>query len=103
MKKETILDIIATFRARIASAAGVTPDDLAYLDAIPRFATGGTVPGPVGAPVLAVVHGGEEVVPVGGGGSGVTFQFMGGAPVNPIEAGHLAARTYRVHMQMAGR
>ncbi len=28
---------------------------------IPGFATGGTVPGPIGAPQLAVVHGGEEI------------------------------------------
>ena len=33
---------------------------------IPGFASGGVVPGPVGAPMLAVVHGGERVVPVGG-------------------------------------
>lgn len=31
------------------------------------FQAGGTVPGPVGAPMLAVVHGGEEITPVGGG------------------------------------
>lgn len=29
---------------------------------LPRFASGGVVPGPLGAPVLAVVHGGEEVL-----------------------------------------
>ncbi|MFA5439639.1 phage tail tape measure protein [Dehalococcoides sp.] len=32
---------------------------------IPAFALGGTVPGPIGAPTLALVHGGEEVIPVG--------------------------------------
>jgi hypothetical protein len=37
---------------------------------IPGFADGGTVPGPVGAPLLAVVHGGERVIPVGGNGGG---------------------------------
>jgi hypothetical protein len=31
-----------------------------------QFATGGVVPGPIGAPVPAIVHGGEEVIPVGG-------------------------------------
>lgn len=41
---------------------------------IPEFAVGGVVPGPAGAPLLAIVHGGEYVVPVdalrraGGGG-----------------------------------
>lgn len=33
------------------------------------FAAGGIVPGPVGAPQLAVVHGGETVIPAGGYGS----------------------------------
>jgi len=33
---------------------------------IKGFQAGGTVPGPVGAPQLAVVHGGEEVIPVHG-------------------------------------
>ncbi len=45
---------------------------------IPGFATGGVVPGPVGRPMLAVVHGGETVTPpgdiervvAGGGGFG---------------------------------
>lgn len=38
---------------------------------IPHFAKGGVVPGPVGAPRLAVVHGGEEVLtPEQRGGSG---------------------------------
>lgn len=37
---------------------------------IPGFAEGGTVPGAIGAPLLAVVHGGERVIPVGGKGSG---------------------------------
>lgn len=30
---------------------------------IPGFAFGGTVPGPTGAPMLAVVHGGERIIP----------------------------------------
>jgi hypothetical protein len=31
-----------------------------------HFQSGGIVPGPIGAPTLAVVHGGERVIPVGG-------------------------------------
>ncbi len=34
------------------------------------FAEGGVVPGPVGAPHAAIVHGGETVVPYGAGGMG---------------------------------
>ncbi len=39
---------------------------------IPGFATGGVVPGAIGAPMLAMVHGGETVIPAGAGlrGSG---------------------------------
>lgn len=32
---------------------------------IPGFATGGVVPGPIGTPTLAVVHGGETITPPG--------------------------------------
>lgn len=34
------------------------------LEKIPGFAQGGIVPGPIGAPRLAVVHGGESITPV---------------------------------------
>ena len=50
---------------------------------IPRFADGGVVPGALGQPVAAIVHGGETVVPLGGKRtSGITVnlniaQFMG--------------------------
>lgn len=33
---------------------------------VPAFREGGTVPGPVGAPILAMVHGGEDITPPGG-------------------------------------
>jgi hypothetical protein len=32
---------------------------------IPGYASGGIVPGPIGQPQLAVVHGGEQVIPAG--------------------------------------
>lgn len=49
---------------------------------IPGFADGGIVPGSVGAPQLALVHGGEEVVSYadrmrGGGGSNITVVISG--------------------------
>lgn len=37
---------------------------------IAGYALGGTVPGAIGAPQLAVVHGGEKITPPGQGGSG---------------------------------
>ena len=45
---------------------------------IPGFADGGTVPGPVGSPTLAVVHGGETVIPVGRSmGAGIVINITG--------------------------
>lgn len=46
------------------------------------FDSGGTVPGPRGAPQLAVVHGGETILPTHRGGSslgsgGISVQFLG--------------------------
>jgi hypothetical protein len=38
---------------------------------IPGFQTGGVVPGPSGSPCLAVVHGGERILPVSRAGQGV--------------------------------
>ena len=37
----------------------------AYSSNLPGFASGGVVPGPLGAPQLAVVHGGETIIPAG--------------------------------------
>jgi hypothetical protein len=37
---------------------------------LPHFAQGGIMPGPLGAPGLAVLHGGERVIPNGGGFAG---------------------------------
>lgn len=41
---------------------------------------GGRVPGPMGAPVPIIAHGGETVVPagMGGSGSGVTINITAG-------------------------
>lgn len=44
---------------------------------VPGFAFGGLVPGPIGSPMLAVVHGGERVVPAGGGGGDLVIQVGG--------------------------
>jgi hypothetical protein len=54
------------------------------------FAHGGIVPGPVGQPVLATVHGGERIVPRsgvdgGGGGGGATINFYGDLTVDSDE------------------
>jgi hypothetical protein len=54
-------------------------------DNIPGFANGGIVPGPLGAPMLAVVHGGEQILPAVASGTvnywQPTFNY-GNAPAN---------------------
>jgi len=42
------------------------------------FAEGGIVPGPVGAPVPAIVHGGETIIPVGKSAGGIVININGG-------------------------
>jgi len=42
----------------------------------PGYQSGGTVPGPIGRPQMAMVHGGETITPPGRGG-GITFDFRG--------------------------
>lgn len=50
------------------------PDKLTIgLPDLPRFHSGGTVPGPTGAEMLALVQGGERISPVGGGGGSTTI------------------------------
>src|SRR5574343_1474008 len=68
----------------VLSKLGISRSDLG-------FAHGGIVPGPVGAPVLATVHGGERIVPRsgvdgnGGGGGGTTVNFYGNMTVDSEE------------------
>jgi len=49
--------------------------DFAKLFEVPNYQTGGTVPGTIGEPQLAMVHGGETITPAGK--SGVTIVFEG--------------------------
>ena len=70
------LGSVGRFVASVKSKLGSIKNPLSGFR-IPGFATGGTVPGPTGAPTLAVVHGGEEVIPVGGRMGG----GQGGAPL----------------------
>lgn len=59
------------------------------------YATGGTVRGPIGAPQLAIVHGGETVTPAGESPSGanVTLHFNFGGGFSRQEANAAAALT----------
>lgn len=42
------------------------------------FQKGGIVPGPIGEPMSAIVHGGETIIPAGKFGGGITINIMGG-------------------------
>ncbi len=67
--------------ARIFNVIGASGGS-GFLSGLLNFDGGGTVPGPMGAPRLAVVHGGEDIIPPGAG-RGVTINqnnvFQGGA------------------------
>ena len=61
-----------------------------------RFAQGGIVPGPLGRPLLATVHGGEMVLPVGV--SNVLAQMLEGFRLGPAalpQAPHYYGQMYR--------
>lgn len=58
------------------------------LEAILPFQSGGLVPGPIGAPRLAMVHGGEHVIPAGGSGlSGLSLEVTLMSSIDPAEFG----------------
>ena len=63
---------------------------------IPNFAIGGIVPGPLGRPLLATVHGGEMVLPVGA--ANVLAQMLEGFRLGPAalpQAPHYYGQMYR--------
>lgn len=81
---------IAEVNAQIAAFRDERLDKM--FPGVPGFAHGGTVPGPVGMPQLAVVHGGETVTPTGrAGGGGVT--------VNVTVNGDVVAEHLYEHIQ----
>lgn len=75
------------------AAMGINPDALASV--ADSFDTGGVVPGAIGAPRLAIVHGGETILPThkGGGGIGNTYVFNIGTMIGTdSEAERVIAR-----------
>lgn len=59
------------------AAAGVVSGGIGKVGKVLGFAEGGIVPGPIGAPVPAIVHGGERIIPNGGGGgAGISMVFQ---------------------------
>tara|TARA_Y100000310_G_scaffold317716_1_gene370917 strand:- start:89 stop:430 length:342 start_codon:yes stop_codon:yes gene_type:complete len=74
MEAGNAVTLVALMVRNLETAFGAIPQQLRHL--IPEFAGGGIVPGSVGQASLAVVHGGEQIIPVGAGARGgrsVTF------------------------------
>lgn len=72
---------------------------------LPRFHTGGTVPGAPGSEMLAILQAGERVLPAGGGG-GMTLRLdaaAGGDPVGKAVAAmlHHLLRTGQLQLALA--
>ena len=66
--------------AMLAAGLAVGGAALAASGAMDKgFALGGTVPGPIGAPVRAIVHGGEEISRPGSRGGGPSINVYVGA------------------------
>jgi hypothetical protein len=76
--------------------------------AVQGFASGGTVGGPRGAPQLAVVHGGERILPASRASvtaGGATYNIVVNAPVgtSPAEVGATVIDAIRQYERVAGR
>ena len=64
-----------------------------------RFEKGGIVPGPIGSPVPILAHGGERVIPTGGG-DGVPIQleshiYLDGRQIARVVSEHLGHASRR--------
>src|SRR5262249_8565120 len=83
---------------RVENAIRNTPGLRGVASALlPGFQEGGTVRGPIGAPLLAMVHGGETILPVGRGGvaGGVTNHYtinVTAAAASPADVGQAVVR-----------
>lgn len=75
-----LIDKLENLIKTLAKAAGAGLKNVgsaltAPIDKVMGFADGGIVPGAIGAPMLAVVHGGETVIPNGATGAGSNFNI----------------------------
>ena len=75
MLKEMAVDVILGPWGLILKMSGIVPGYGIQGSGIPSMASGGTVPGPIGAPMPIIAHGGETITPAGETGANVTLQF----------------------------
>jgi len=69
--------VTTTYVEEHIGGGGTSPDIATQSHAIHGYATGGIVPGPIGAPILATVHGGETIIPANESMGGVTVNISG--------------------------
>lgn len=107
LMKSVVEGVINAIRGIISAAESLASRVKGGLK-IPGFQSGGIVPGPVGAPQLAMVHGGEEVIPTnrtgrgGGGGGGVSFNVtIGMYAGSETEKRNVAQELYLALVQVA--
>lgn len=62
--------LVGAAGAIVAKIAGIGAGLGAWVNRLPKFERGGVVPGPVGAPVPILAHGGERIIPARGGEAG---------------------------------
>ena len=79
-------------------------DQLKALPEFLGFQTGGIVPGPIGSPQTAIVHGGEEIKPVVaseglGGGGGITLNVNIGTFIGSENDKRNLAEAIMKHME----
>lgn len=99
LENQKIMQVIGAFDTLILSLGGVSKELQLFLAVLqlatqvkaiidaPSFQSGGVVPGPVGRPRLAVVHGGEEVIPVRDrAGSGDVFNIAPRFEIHAVDA-----------------
>lgn len=100
-----VVNLFNRAKSDISGAPGKAASGLGgLLGKIPGFAEGGTVPGAIGQPQLAVVHGGEYVIPNGGkspGGGAVNVSFNGVFTGNEMEFRKLAIKVFQAASDVA--
>jgi len=66
----------------VAAPPGITIPNPPAGSLAPGFQSGGIVPGPIGQPMLALVHGGERITPAASAGGGQPISVVVSAPIS---------------------
>ena len=73
------------FNDHVAGKIHIPGTDIDIPPKLPTFQKGGTVPGGPNDPMLAILHGGETVIPAGAAGAGTTAGIGGVPPVDMVQ------------------